>query len=241
MSEHVSTLHRQHLLNELDTPESRSERPLPTVAISTTITININITTNITAATVITTATATATATAATAAATITTTTATTVSPPPAFRPCYIRAYNDAKDIMDDDGTKLEGTKSTADDFVSKGEFRMLNAYLCVYAAMYDAFAKVDGGGAGRDAGDDLRIELAEWMGGYAQATGYGFVALSSIKSDSAAKEAFQKMDDNGGGIVLLDEWCVRPSVRPYVCPCGRMCVCLTELPPSQASECRGR
>lgn len=38
-----------------------------------------------------------------------------------AFRPCYIRAYNDAKDVLDDGGGKvLEGTKSsTADDFVS--------------------------------------------------------------------------------------------------------------------------
>ena len=38
-----------------------------------------------------------------------------------AFRPCYIRAFNDAKDIVDDKGGKvLEGTKdSTADDFVS--------------------------------------------------------------------------------------------------------------------------
>ena len=43
----------------------------------------------------------------------------------------------------------------------------MLNAYLCIYAAMYDAFAKIDGGGAGRDAGDDLRMELNEWMEGY--------------------------------------------------------------------------
>ena len=39
-----------------------------------------------------------------------------------AFRPCYIRAYTDAKDVMDDKGgAVLDGTKdSTADDFVSK-------------------------------------------------------------------------------------------------------------------------
>ena len=31
----------------------------------------------------------------------------------------------------------LDGTKdSTADDFVSFGEFRLLNAYLCIYATM---------------------------------------------------------------------------------------------------------
>ena len=58
-------------------------------------------------------------------------------------RPCsfpvfvFIRAFNDAKDYKKDDGKVLDGTKSsTADDFVSKGEFRFLNAYLCIYAAM---------------------------------------------------------------------------------------------------------
>ena len=44
-----------------------------------------------------------------------------------AFRPCYIRAFNDAKDFKADDGKVLDGTKdSTADDFVSKGEFRLM-------------------------------------------------------------------------------------------------------------------
>ena len=53
------------------------------------------------------------------------------------FRPCYIRAFNDAKDYKADTGKVLEGTKtSTADDFVSKGEFRLLCAYLCIYGAM---------------------------------------------------------------------------------------------------------
>jgi hypothetical protein len=53
------------------------------------------------------------------------------------FRPCYIRAFTDAKDFKADDGEVLEGTKSaTADDFVSKGEFRLFCAYLSIYAAM---------------------------------------------------------------------------------------------------------
>ena len=53
------------------------------------------------------------------------------------FRPCYLRAFNDAKDVKADTGKVLEGTKTaTADDFVSKGEFRLFNAYVCIYAAM---------------------------------------------------------------------------------------------------------
>ena len=125
------------------------------------------------------------------------------------FRPCYIRTYNDAKDYKTDTGNVIEGTKkSTADDFVSKGEFRLLCSYLVIYGVMFDAFSKIDGGGAGRDANDDKRIEMAEFIKGYKGVTEYGFVALSSLKNDRIAKAAFQKMDGNGGGIVLLDEWC---------------------------------
>ena len=80
-----------------------------------------------------------------------------------AFRPCYIRAFNDAKDYKADTGAKIQGTKkATDDDFVSKEEFRLFNAYLCIYASMFDAFAKVDGGGAGRTKTDDRRIDVGE-------------------------------------------------------------------------------
>ena len=94
-----------------------------------------------------------------------------------AFRPCYIRAYTDAKDIMPDTGAVIDGTKSsTADDFLSFGEFRYFNIFICAYAAMYDAFAKIDGalgGGAseGRD-GDALRMEKDEWLAGYKRVAG---------------------------------------------------------------------
>ena len=53
------------------------------------------------------------------------------------YRPSYIRAFNDAKDYKADTGKLIEGTKSsTADDFVSKGEFRLFCSYLCIYASM---------------------------------------------------------------------------------------------------------
>jgi hypothetical protein len=74
---------------------------------------------------------------------------------------------------------------------------------------MYDAFAKIDGGGSGRDAGDDLRMELNEWLKGYTLVANHGFVALQNIGPKKEAKALFTaKIDDNGGGIVLLDEWC---------------------------------
>ena len=49
---------------------------------------------------------------------------------------------------------------------MSWGEFRLLNAYLCIYATMFDAFSKIDGGGEGTE-GDDRRIDEEEWMKGY--------------------------------------------------------------------------
>jgi len=125
-----------------------------------------------------------------------------------AFRPCYIRAFKDAADYKKDDGKVLNGTKTaTNDDYVSVEEFRLFCAFCCAYSAMFDAFAKIDSGGSGRGAGDDRRIELAEWMARYRGVRGFGFVAFSNIKSKAAATEVFNTMDDNGGGIILLDEW----------------------------------
>ena len=125
------------------------------------------------------------------------------------YRPSYIRAFNDAKDYKQDTGKVIEGTKkSTADDFVSKGEFRVFCSYVCIYAAMFDAFSKIDGGGAGRDKNDDRRMDLAEWLAGWRGIQEYGFVAFSSINNDDDANEVFSKMDDNGGNVVLMDEFC---------------------------------
>ena len=45
---------------------------------------------------------------------------------------------------------------------------------------MYDAFARIDGGDAGRGADDDLRLTEKEFMSGYRSVVeAYGFVGLS--------------------------------------------------------------
>ena len=126
-----------------------------------------------------------------------------------AFRPSYIRAFKDAADYAKDDGVTIKGTKNaTQDDFVSKEEFKYFCIYVLIYAAMFDAFAKIDGGGAGRDAHDDKRLELHEWLEGFKSVSKHGFVALKSIADKKEAEKLFKEIDDNGGGIVLLDEWC---------------------------------
>jgi len=124
------------------------------------------------------------------------------------FRPSYIRAYQEAKGIAQD-AKKVRGAKdATDDDYITFAEFRILNAFLCIYAAMYDVFARVDGEGEGRDENDDMRIELSEWMSCYRKVKDRGFVALKNVKSDNEAKGVFKKMDADGGGMVLLKEWC---------------------------------
>ena len=125
-----------------------------------------------------------------------------------AYRPCYIRAFNDAKDYKADDGKVLEGTKNaTHDDFVSKGEFRLFAAYLVIYGAVYDAFSAIDGSGGGR-VGDDRKIDMAEWLKGYKALPTLGFVALEGLESDAEAEKVFKTIDKNGGGAVILDEFC---------------------------------
>ena len=50
----------------------------------------------------------------------------------------------DAKDYKRDDGNVIAGTKNaTDDDFVTFEEFQLFNIYTCIYAAMFDAFAKI--------------------------------------------------------------------------------------------------
>jgi hypothetical protein len=51
-------------------------------------------------------------------------------------------------------------------------------------------------------------VDWAEFEAGYSGLADYGFLALTDIASVEDAKALFQAMDDNGGGIVLLDEWC---------------------------------
>ena len=63
----------------------------------------------------------------------------------------------------------------------------------------YDAFSKIDGGGAGR-VGDDRRVDISEWMAGYRSITEHGFIALAALANDKLAEAAFRKMDGNGGG-----------------------------------------
>ena len=45
-------------------------------------------------------------------------------------------------------------------------------------------------------------------MAGYKGVKEHGFIALSSVKDDKSADAIFKKIDGNGGGVIMLEEWC---------------------------------
>ena len=65
----------------------------------------------------------------------------------------------------------------------------------------------VDGGGAGRNEDDDLRISEEEFMENYHILGKLGFAALQSVDSDDSATSLFRAVDVNGGGFILFREW----------------------------------
>merc|ERR1712166_620012 len=127
------------------------------------------------------------------------------------FKPCYIRAFNDAKDVGKE--TRVS-TKSTTEDYVTRSEFRLLNAYIAVYSRMFDAFDQIDGNnqnGVDDDAKDDRKMTLEEWKIGYPKVQNHGFVVLNKIideKTGDTVESVFKEMDGNGKGTVLLNEFC---------------------------------
>jgi hypothetical protein len=110
---------------------------------------------------------------------------------------------------------------------MSKEEFRLFCTYLTVYAAMFDAFAKIGGSDTGRP-NDDKRIVEAEWLRGYKSAAGYGLKAFEKIETEKDAKAVFTKIDGHGGGVVLFDEWCwfIKQAEVKAGSPVGKLLVC---------------
>jgi len=117
------------------------------------------------------------------------------------YRPSFIRAFAASKSIA-------KTGDPDDDNYINFSEFRVLNAYLCVYAGMTDAFMKIDGGGEGVTEDDDRRVEIVEWIKAYGSFSASTFVGLVGIENDSDASALFKEMDSDGKGMVLLSEFC---------------------------------
>jgi len=130
-----------------------------------------------------------------------------------AFYASYIRAFLDAADWGTD--KKVKGTKTaTTDDYVQRNEFRLLIAYLCIYAVMWDTFSTIDGGSEGATKDDDRRMTLEEFKAAVDKNKDkWGQHPLIGIREaiqggQDDAENVFKQMDADGKGMVLLKEFC---------------------------------
>lgn len=107
------------------------------------------------------------------------------------FRPSYIRAFKDAADAGPN---KKLSTTAAEDDYVEKKEFRLLCAYLPIYADLYDIFSAMDGGGEGVSADDDRKINRDEFEAGIGRLQKSHFTSCAEIDSG-----VFDQIDSNKG------------------------------------------
>ena len=82
----------------------------------------------------------------------------------------------------------------SGDGFIGRREFRLLLKYMVYFNNVFHKFAEIDADG-------DRRLTASEFHEG---------CAIVGMSVDRATAEAeFAKMDENGGGYVLFDEFCV--------------------------------
>lgn len=133
-----------------------------------------------------------------------------------AYRPSYIYAFNNAKNIHCGNKEILPGAKTaTEDDYVSFAEFRVFTLYLRIYATMFDAFADIDGGTEGISEDDDRRIDRDEFFRWF-KASGGGpkFKAFEGVDTEEKAEELFLSLDEDSSGKIIFSEWC--RSIKEY-------------------------
>lgn len=111
------------------------------------------------------------------------------------FKPCYIRAFNDANDIAPGD-----------DSYVTSREFRCAVVYLVTYASLFDCFASLDGG-CGVTGADDDRVTLEEFKKGAGALKAGPFVAFTDATLDGKEEAVFKEINAEGTKI-LFKELC---------------------------------
>merc|ERR1712032_610962 len=94
-------------------------------------------------------------------------------------KPALMRAY--------------KATTRGGDDYVQKREFRALLRNLLYFNKCWDLFAAVD-------SDSDRRMDFGEFQSSIGQ--------LGINPSSTKAREEFDFMDQNGGGMVLFSEFC---------------------------------
>jgi hypothetical protein len=113
------------------------------------------------------------------------------------YFPVYTRAFYTSRDAPG----------ALSPDSVDLSEFRLLIAYLCVYALAFDAFIGVNNKRNLRD----LRLKRRSWLRGCRDVARHGFLGLASAgyadATEGSLGEVFDRMDKHGRGTVRLTEW----------------------------------
>merc|ERR1712216_518820 len=112
------------------------------------------------------------------------------------------------------------------------GEFRVLCAYICLYARMYDAFQLIQVSKKKPKSTihltetqqQDRRIEWSEFQENWKRVQDHGFFFLKTLTEDRV-EEVFNAMDVDKQGLVLLEEWCeyIKWSEQEAGTPLGRI------------------
>jgi hypothetical protein len=122
------------------------------------------------------------------------------------FRPAYIRAFNDAKDVAKQ--TPIKGSKTAdTDDYVTKREFRLFVCFLRYYCTWFEVFSLIDGNSAGTTAEDDRRISAEEWAGAVEKVKAVSFTWAPFVALQTVTTDTFGVIDADGKGMVLLREF----------------------------------
>ena len=103
-------------------------------------------------------------------------------------KPVTMRAFQASKDAY-----KAKGKSSKGDDYVTRAEFRLFFVWIRQYYELWQMFDLVD-------SGDDRRIDLDEFKRAAPNLVSWG------LKLDDP-EASFAEVDQNGGGIVLFDEF----------------------------------
>ena len=113
------------------------------------------------------------------------------------FRKSYIKAFSRAKSFHDSGDDHPD---EIGEEYVTFQEFRIFNAYLCIYSALLDAFCRIN-------ATSD-RIDMNEFIQSFNYVRDFGFTALASIASTNDATSMFNTIDKDNSGQVSYAEWC---------------------------------
>lgn len=148
-----------------------------------------------------------------------------------AYIPAYIRAFQAAQ-TASADAQAAEGGSNTA-GYVSRAEFRLLCAYLCLYALAFDSSRKIAGSSSDRT---QQRISLQEWINGSEKVGNHGFLlfALAKGADEEKKRKMFEEMEGGKSGSVAFSDWrnhLIKKEVETET-PMGKLIIIDTERQP---------